>query len=218
MTNKKTEQKVVNTVPLHDVKGKKEGMFDLDSSLFTGSFSTDILAQASKMYAANKRAGLASTKTRDQVSGGGKKPWKQKGTGRARSGSNRNPLWRGGGVIFGPHPRSFKQTITKRMKKTALLHSLNAKIKDGEFIVIEDVLMDDAKTKSFVKLFDKMKLGGSTLLAVDQKTENLNLSSRNIKKVTVVLSSDLNAFDILKHKNFLITKKGLDLLSERLKG
>ncbi|MDD4202095.1 MAG: 50S ribosomal protein L4 [Candidatus Omnitrophica bacterium] len=217
MTNKKV-QKIINTVPVFDVKGKKEGMIDLDSSLFTGSFSLSILAQASKMYSANKRVGLASTKVRSEVSGGGKKPWKQKGTGRARSGSSRSPLWRGGGVVFGPHPHSFKQTITKRMKRTALLHSLNAKIKDGEFVVIEDLLVNDSKTKSFTKIFDKIKFEGSTLVAVDQKNENLNLSSRNIKNVTVVLSTDLNAFDILKHKNFLVTKKGLDLLSKRLKG
>ena len=109
----KTEQKVMNTVPLHDIKGKKDGTIDLDSSLFTGAFSSAILAQASKMYHSNKRVGLASTKVRSEVSGGGKKPWKQKGTGRARTGSNRNPLWKGGGIVFGPHPKSFKQTITK---------------------------------------------------------------------------------------------------------
>jgi large subunit ribosomal protein L4 len=217
MTNKK-EIQIMNTVPLHDAKGKKDGTIDLDSAIFTGAFSAAILAQASKMYHANKRVGLASTKVRSEVSGGGKKPHKQKGTGRARSGSIRNPLWRGGGVIFGPHPRSFKQTITKRMRRTALLHSLNAKIKDGEFSVIEDLLVSDPKTKSFLKVFDQTKLIGSTLVAVDSKGNDLKLSARNVRKVTLVSSEDLNAFDILKHKNFLITKKGLDLLCKKLKG
>ncbi len=218
MATSKKNIEILNKVPLLDAKGKKGGELELNSKIFTGEFNTAVIHQLVKAYLANKRAGTASTKQRDDVRGGGKKPWRQKGTGRARVGSSRNPLWRGGGVAFGPHPRDFSETISKKLKRSGLKHSLNSKLQDKSFYVIEDISVSEPKTKDFLKVYNNTKLTGSTLLAVDKKDSNLNLSSRNVNKVTVVLYSDLNAYDVMKNKNFLITKKGVDMLSERLKG
>jgi len=215
---RKSNTEIYNKAPLYDGKGKKDGVVDLDKKMFTGQYSTTVLHQAVVMYSANKRAGLASTKVRNEVSGGGKKPWRQKGTGRARTSSTRNPLWRGGGVIFGPHPKSFKYQLPKKVKRLALLHSLNSKLKDGNFSIIKEIILDEPKTKKVKTLFDKIKLEGSILLAVDKKDDNLVLASRNIRGFSLAIFSNLNAFDVLRHKNFVITEKGLALLTKRLKG
>ena len=215
---RKNNTEILNKAPLYDGKGKKEGVVDLDKKIFNGQFNKDVLYQATVMYHANRRVGLASTKVRDEVSGGGKKPWKQKGTGRARAGSIRSPLWRGGGIVFGPHPRSFKYQMPKQVKRSALIHSLNSKIKDGTFAVIKELVMDEPKTKRFQAIMDQIKLAGGTLVAVENKEKNLVLASRNINNVTVTSFSDLNAFEVMRHKNFLITEKSLELLTKKLRG
>lgn len=214
---KKTQKEISNKVPLYDAKGKREGLFDLDKSIFTGRYNPALIYQAVLMYRANKRIGAASTKVRSEVSGGGKKPWRQKGTGRARSSSIRNPLWRGGGIIFGPHPRNFKYQLPRKIKKIALVHSLNAKLKVGVFGVIKELKIEEPKTKLFKNIMDKANLGGSILLAVDKNDKNLYLASRNIKSITLTLYSNLNAFDVLRHNNFLITEKAVEDLTKRLK-
>lgn len=216
MVKKKIE--ISNKVPLYDNKGKKEGMFELDKELFTGSYNPHILYQAVVMYQANKRAGLASTKVRNEVRGGGKKPWRQKGTGRARAGSIRSPLWRKGGIIFGPHPRSFKYQLPKKIKRLALLNSLNSKLSNGRFGVIRDLKIDEPKTKHIKNIIDKINLEGSTLIAIEENNKNLYLASRNIKSISLSVSSGLNAFDVLKYNNFLITEKALEHLGKKLKG
>lgn len=214
---KKTQKEISNKVPLYDADGKKEGVFELDKSIFTGRYSPAVIYQAALMYHANKRIGNASTKVRSEVSGGGKKPWRQKGTGRARAGSIRSPLWRGGGIIFGPHPRNFKYQLPQRIKKASLVHSLNSKLSDGLFGVIKELKIDEPKTKIFKNVMDKAKLEGSILLTVDKNDKNLYLASRNIKSITLTLYSNLNTFDVLRHKNFLITEKAVEGLTKRLK-
>jgi large subunit ribosomal protein L4 len=217
--NKKKEIKAIDTkVPLYDPKGNEDGLIELDAKLFTGIVNKQLLYQAVNMYHANDRVGMASTKQRDEVEGGGKKPWRQKGTGRARAGSIRSPLWKGGGKVFGPHPRSFKYQLPKKIKRLALIHSLNAKLADKVFGVIKSIGLEDGKTKSFKSIIDKTKMAGSIIIAVDKRDDKLVLASRNLAAVTLVLFSDLNAFDILKHKNFLVTEKGLSLLTEKLRG
>jgi len=205
-------------VPYFDQKGKRDGTFDVDKKVFDGRISSGLLYNAVLMYNSNRRVGLASTKVRNEVSGGGKKPWRQKGTGRARVGSIRNPIWRGGGIVFGPHPRSFNYQIPKRAKRTALIHSLNSKLKSGAFYVIREIIVDEPKTKKFVDIMKKMNIKPSTLFCVDKRDENIILSSRNIKDLTLVMYNNLNALDVLRHNSFLITEKGIDLLTKKLKG
>jgi len=215
--NKETK-KDLNKVPLFDKAGGKAGTFELDAKIFTGSYSKDVLYEAVKLYGANRRVGMASTKQRDEVDGSHKKPWRQKGTGRARSGTIRSPLWRKGGIVFGPHPRNFKVEIPKTLKRAALRHSLNTKLPDGKFFVIREIALENAKTKEVKKILDNMKLSGRTLLSVDHKDDKLNLAARNLKDVTLTLSANLNALDVMKHKNFLVTEKGVAQLQEMLKG
>jgi len=216
-TKKQKEKVVKNSVPLYDDKGSKTGTMELDAKLFNGQFSHGVIHEAVVMYEANKRVGQASTKQRDEVEGGGKKPWRQKGTGRARFGSIRNPLWRGGGKVFGPHPRSFKYQIPVKAKKTALLHSLNSKIADDSFGVIKEVTLENHKTKGIKAILDKTKIKGNILFAVDKKDRNMNLAARNLACVTLLDLQNLNALDVLKHKNFLITEKGVGMLTQKLR-
>ncbi len=214
---KKTQKEISNKVPLYDGNGKKEGAFELDKSIFTGRYNPACIYQAVLMYRSNKRTGTASTKVRSEVSGGGKKPWRQKGTGRARTSSIRNPIWRGGGAIFGPHPRNFKYQLPQKIKKISLVHSLNSKLSNGLFGVIKELKIEEPKTKIFKNIMDKAKLGGSILLTVDKNDKKLYLASRNIKSITLTLYSNLNTFDVLRHDNFLITEKAVEGLTKRLK-
>ncbi len=214
---KKAQKEISNKVPLYDAHGKREGTFELDKSIFTGKYNPALIYQVVKMYRSNKRTGTASTKVRSEVSGGGKKPWRQKGTGRARTSSIRSPIWRGGGIIFGPHPRNFKYQLPKTLKKVSLIHSLNSKLRDGLFGVIKELKIEEPKTKIFKTIIDKAKLGGSILLTVDKNDKNLYLASRNIKSITVTLYSNLNSFDVLRHNNFLITEEAVESLSKKLK-
>lgn len=217
-SKKEKKVKEVNAaVNLYDVKGHKEGTVDLDKSIFTGEYSVPVLHQAVRMYMANKRLGLADTKVRNEVAGGNKKPWKQKGTGRARVGSIRNPIWIKGGIVFGPHPRSFKYDLPKKIKSLSLLHSLNAKLSDGKLSIIKDFKVDQPKTKNVQAIVDKLKMKGSILIAVESKDKNLALASRNIAGLTVARVVDINTYDVLKHKNFVVTENGLKALTERLK-
>lgn len=164
MTTKKEkkvkEAKKITSVTIFNLKGKEVEKFELDRELFAGEVNKGVLYQFIRMYNANQRGGNASTKTRGDVSGGGKKPWRQKGTGRARAGSNRSPLWRGGGKVFGPHPRDFHYDIPKKIKKVALLASLNSKLIDEKLIGIDAITLAEPKTKQFQAIVDALKLEG----------------------------------------------------------
>ena len=149
VTVKKAEKKSTGTLPMYNSKGKEVGKFELDKELFSGIVNKGVIYQFLMMYNANQRRGTASTKTRANVSGGGKKPYKQKGTGRARAGSTRSPLWRHGGIVFGPHPRDFHYDIPKKVKKLALISSLNSKIAEDKWIGIESIDLPEVKTKHF---------------------------------------------------------------------
>lgn len=218
--SKKTNAKEAKAiqVPLFKEDGSKAGAIELDKGVFNGEINTNVIYEAVKMYQANKRVGLASTKVRSEVEGGGKKPWRQKGTGRARFGSIRNPLWKGGGKVFGPHPRDFRYAIPKKVKKAALLSVLNSKIADENFLVIRGIQLEDHKTKTFVSILNKMKIEGGTIFAIDEKNDNLRLAARNLPHMSVVMYNDLNTLDIMKNRNFLVTEKGLQLLTAKLKG
>ncbi|OGW92573.1 MAG: 50S ribosomal protein L4 [Omnitrophica bacterium RIFCSPLOWO2_12_FULL_45_13] len=202
---------------MYDSKGKEVAKFELDKGLFTGEVNKGVLYQFLRMYNANQRQGNASTKTRSDVSGGGKKPWRQKGTGRARAGSTRSPLWRGGGKIFGPHPRDFHYDIPKKIKRSALLSSLNSKVLDEKLIGIESIDMAEAKTKQFQAILDALKLKGRSLFVLDAIDKKISRASRNIQDVSVKNYKDFNPADVLSCDTVVMSKAALEKIPERFK-
>lgn len=204
-------------VPVFDLKGKEIEKFQLDKELFTGKVNKGALYQAVLMYNAAKRQGNASTKTRGDVSGGGKKPFRQKGTGQARAGSTRSPLWRHGGSIFGPHPRMYRYDIPKKLKKLAFLSSINSKINEKKMIGLSDVKVAEPKTKAFKAILEALKLGGKSLFVVESLDVNVARASRNLNKVQVLNYKDFNTMDVLGCDNLVVSKAALQKLHERFK-
>jgi large subunit ribosomal protein L4 len=191
---------------------------ELDPHVFDGHVNKVVLYQAITAYRANLRRGLASTKTRGEVSGGGKKPWKQKGTGRARVGSIRSPLWRHGGVVWGPHPRDFSQALPKAIKNEALRSSLNAKIAAEQVTLVEKFHVLNPKTKEFAKTLAAFKLGDVSILCViDAVTENIKRSTGNIPNLEIVDPASLNALEVVNVKKILMSRDSLKIITKRLK-
>ncbi|MBI4846660.1 MAG: 50S ribosomal protein L4 [Candidatus Omnitrophica bacterium] len=205
------------TLKICDISGKEVGKIDLDEKIFDGKVNVALLHQAVLMYQANKRQGTSSTKTRANVSGGNSKPWRQKGTGRARHGSSRSPLWRKGGIVFGPHPRDYSYQLPKKMKKGALISSLNSRLKDNVVTVLDELKVESDKTKEFAKIMKQLNMTQKTLVVCDNPQTEVLRSSRNIKSVEVVRWETLNALIVLSHNNLVITKKALEELTARLK-
>ncbi|MFH1594459.1 MAG: 50S ribosomal protein L4 [Candidatus Omnitrophota bacterium] len=207
----------LNKIALFDSNGKRAESIELNKETFSGRFNKDLLYKSIVMYRANIRRGTASTKTRDEVSGSGKKPWKQKGTGRARVGSKRTPVWRGGGVVFGPHPRSFNYSMPKKMKRGAFVASLNAKLKDGQVLAIEELSLTEPKTKKVSALLNEMKLSERVLLLVNKIDRNLLLSCRNIGSLTLKLVDEATALDVMSSTHVLLTRKATESLNKSVK-
>jgi large subunit ribosomal protein L4 len=212
------------TLPIYNTEGKEIDTVELNSSVFDGNVNTAAIYQAVNAYRANQRKGLASTKTRGEVSGGGRKPWRQKGTGRARVGSIRSPLWRHGGVIFGPHPRDFYYKLPNKIKLLALKSSLNAKVKENNFIVLDSLKLEKPKTKEANRIFSNLKVVSQkdnkpapTLLLLDKLDENLKRALRNIGFLSVNLAKDTHAYEVLAHRKVIITKEGLKGIIHRFK-
>lgn len=211
------------TLPIYNTEGKEVDTVKLNASVFDGTINTAAIHQAINAYRANQRKGLASTKTRGEVSGGGKKPWRQKGTGRARAGSTRSPLWRHGGVIFGPHPRDFYYTLPQKIKNLALKSSLNAKLKENNLIILEGIGLDKPKTKEASRIFSNLKLmpvkgpgSHNLLLLLDKIDNNLKLALRNINFLNVNLATNTHTYEVMRHQKLIITKEGLNNLTNRL--
>ncbi|MFH2137778.1 MAG: 50S ribosomal protein L4 [Candidatus Omnitrophota bacterium] len=202
---------------VYDLKGKEVSTIDLDKNIFDGKVNLALLHQVSVMYQANKRQGTSSTKTRANVSGGNSKPWRQKGTGRARAGSSRSPLWRKGGVVFGPHPRDYSYQVPKKMKKKALISSLNSRLNDKLVKVLKEFKVESGKTKDFAVVVKTLKLERKTLFVCNAPDDSLLRSSRNIQQVNLKRWEMLNAFDVLSYNNLVITEDALTQLTERLK-
>jgi large subunit ribosomal protein L4 len=210
-------------VPAYDRQGRETGTVTLDTSVFDGIVNDAVMHQVVTAYRANQRKGLASVKDRGEVSGGGKKPWKQKGTGRARQGSIRSPLWRHGGVTFGPKPRDFTVSLSPRMRKAALKSSLNAKVRDHSLAVIDSLELPSAKTKEAFGIVSNLKLAGkdvrrpvSALFVTDKSDESVRRAFRNINFVDVNLAESVHCYDVLSHARVIITKEGLDAIIKRL--
>ena len=205
------------TLPIYNTEGKEVDTLKLDAKIFDGVVNADAIYQAVNAYRANQRKGLASTKTRGEVSGGGKKPWKQKGTGRARVGSTRSPLWRHGGVVFGPHPRDFYYTLPQKIRMLALKSSLNEKLNQNNLIVLDSLKLEKPKTKEALKVFSNLKVSQSTVLLLEKVDENSKLALRNISFLNINLARDTHAYEVMSHKKVVITKDGLHELVTRLK-
>jgi large subunit ribosomal protein L4 len=205
------------TLSVYDLNGKAVETIQLDEEVFDGTINKTLLYEVNKMYEANKRKSVAKTKTRSEVSGGGAKPWRQKGTGRARVGSSRNPLWRHGGTVFGPHVRDYSYSMPKKAIRKALISSLNARISEEMFKPVVKLEVPEVKTKEFQKIMNNLQLEGKTLVVVDSIGDDVRRSSRNIKKVTIRDANTVNARDVLLSDCVLIEKDALSKLSERLK-
>jgi len=212
------------TLPIYNSEGKEIDTVNLNASVFDGTVNKAAIYQAVNAYRANQRKGLAATKTRGEVSGGGKKPWKQKGTGRARVGSIRSPLWRHGGVVFGPHPKDFSYKLPQKIKNLALKSSLNIKLNEKNLIVLDDLKAEQPKTKEIYKIFlnlkidtKKVKKPNRVLLLLDKLENNLSLALGNIDFLNVDVAKDTHAYDVMSHRKLIITKEGLTALTNRLK-
>ena len=197
---------------MFDDNGSLLEKVSLPEESFGGKVHKVLLRDAIIMYEANRRHGTASTKTRGKVSGGGKKPWAQKHTGRARAGTIRSPLWRGGGTIFGPQPRDYSYSIPRKAKKVALYSAILAKLKDNEVVLINKLEFDCPSTKRMANLLETLGIKDSCLIVIPNKDEIIWKSSRNIYNLMVKVASDLNAYDVVRHKMLLITKDALDNL------
>jgi large subunit ribosomal protein L4 len=168
-------------------------------------------------YMAAQRSGTACTKTMGEVAGSGKKPWRQKGTGRARAGSFASPLWRGGGVVFGPKPRDYTKKVTKKTKQLALRKAFTERVKAGDVVVLEDIKLDSPKTKGFVGFLSSLNVTGTTLIVAEAGNNNLTLASRNIQGVEVTNANSVNTYQLLRYKNVLFTRGAIETLDQRLK-
>ncbi|MFH1846407.1 MAG: 50S ribosomal protein L4 [Candidatus Omnitrophota bacterium] len=202
---------------VYDLKGKVVDNIQLDEKLFDGRVNKTLLYEVIKMYDANYHKGTASTKTRADVSGGGKKPWRQKGTGRARVGSSRNPLWRHGGTIFGPKPRDYSYSMPKKAVKKALLSSLNARLMEKGIKPIVKIDFLEAKTKIAKSVIDNLKVEGKVLVVVDEMTLPVKRSFQNLKHVSLMEGQNINAKDVLLHESLIIEKEAFEKLAERVK-
>ena len=202
------------TVAVFDITNNKVGDIDLNENIFGVEMNAGLLHQAVLMQLAAQRLGTHATKTRGFVRGGGRKPWKQKGTGRARSGSTRSPLWVGGGTVFGPHPRKYAFSMPRKQRRLAIKCALSDKVKSGDFIVLDSLTFDAPKTKQVVKLLSDFDAPKKNLFITADEAENVEKSARNIQGVKAINTMGLNVFDILNHDKLFITKDAITRIEE----
>ncbi len=201
--------------PVRDLSGKKLDTLKISNELSNHEPNTDILYQAIIMYQAGEREGTAKTKERGSVRGGGKKPWRQKGTGRARHGSRRSPIWRGGGVTFGPMPRDFSYSLPLELRHRAVTEAVKYKVANGKLILVDHLNFPEAKTKQIVDFMNTFKLK-KPLFLVSEKNENLERASRNISKVSVKTAGEVNVLDLARSDECVMTKSAYAGLVKRL--
>lgn len=188
---------------VYDIEKTKMAELELNDLVFGVEVNEHILYEVVKMQLACRRQGTASTKGRSDVRGGGRKPWRQKGTGRARAGTIRSPLWRGGGIVFGPKPRDYSYKVPKKVRKAALKSALSMKVKEGSVTILKSFPMDEIKTKRFQEVLDRFELG-KTLFVLAESNAILEKSSKNIKDVKMMRSEGINVYDLLKYDNLVL--------------
>ncbi len=207
-------------VPVYNIEGKEVGTTELPKEIFEVEMQKDLMHQVATSQMANRRRVLAHTKTRSEVSGGGRKPWRQKGTGRARHGSTRSPLWVGGGITFGPrNNRNFKQKINKKMGRKALFMALSEKAKRGQLLVLEQLSFEKPKTKAFQAILHALPVKErSSLIVMPKQEKGVMLSVRNIKKAKAILATQLNLFEVLSKTYMVMPKDSIQTIQETFHG
>ncbi|MEL7649767.1 MAG: 50S ribosomal protein L4 [Sedimentibacter sp.] len=201
-------------VALYDITGSQVGDIELSDDIFGVEVNTHVMYEAVKNYLANQRQGTQSAKTRGEVRGGGKKPWRQKGTGRARQGSIRSPQWKGGGVVFAPKPRDYSYKIPKKFKRLALKSALTSKVQDQEMIVVDRIVLEQPKTKEMVKVLANLKASKKTLIVLPERDEAVLRAAANIEGVKTAYVNTINVYDILNCDSFIITKDAVNKVEE----
>ena len=203
-------------IAIKDISGKKSGELEVKFPLIEDGKGTQAVHDVVVAYQAAQRSGTACTKNVGEVAGTNKKPWRQKGTGRARAGSFQSPLWVGGGVVFGPRPRDFAKKISKNTRSLALRKALSERLKAGDVVVVDELKLTSPKTKDFVGLMSTLELTGTTLVVSTGTDKNLTLASRNIPDVALTTSDSLNTYDILRPDKLLFTKSAFEKVEQRL--
>jgi len=201
---------------IKDIKGKSHGELEVKFPLVENGLGTQAVHDTVVAYQANQRMGTACTKNVGEVTGTNKKPWRQKGTGRARAGSFQSPLWRGGGVVFGPRPRDFGKKVNARTKQLALRKALSERLKAGDVVVVDDLKISSPKTKEFIGVMSALELNGTTLIVAPAADKNLTLASRNLANVTFTTSDSLNTYDVLRPDKLLFTRGAFEKVEARL--
>ena len=209
------EQQPITATVFSQTRGEV-GTVELPATIFHEPLRRALLADVVRMQTARRRAGSASTKEKGEVRGGGKKPWKQKGTGRARAGSIRSPLWPGGGTVFGPHPRDYGYTIPKQARKAALRSALAQKLREERLTIVDHIELPEAKTKHFVALLNGLGVTDTVLVVIPDADATLELAGRNLPRVKVLRVAGLNVYDLLRYHHLVLTKAALEALGHKV--
>ena len=200
-------------VSVYHIEGKEVGSIELNDAVFGVEVNEHLVHMAVVNQLANNRQGTQSAKTRSEVSGGGRKPWRQKGTGHARQGSTRSPQWTGGGVVFAPKPRDYSFKMNKKEKRIALLSALSSKVADNKIVVLDAFNLDEVKTKKFAEVMSNLKVD-KALVVIEGENKNVVLSGRNIPTVKVSATNEINTYDVLKYETLVVTKAAVEKLEE----
>ena len=200
-------------VSVYNMEGKEVGKMDLNDAVFGVEINEHLVHMAVVQNLANKRQGTQKAKTRSEVSGGGRKPWRQKGTGHARQGSTRAPQWKGGGVVFAPVPRDYSFKLNKKEKRAALKSVLTSRVQDNKLIVLEELKLDSIKTKDFKKVMDNLKVE-KAMVVIGEQDQNVILSARNLPKVNTAVAENINIYDVLKGDTLVLTKDAVAKIEE----
>jgi len=200
-------------VSVYNMEGKEVGTMDLNDSIFAVEINEHLVHMAVVQQLANNRQGTQKAKTRSEVSGGGRKPWRQKGTGHARQGSTRSPQWTGGGVVFAPTPRDYSFKLNKKEKRAALKSALTSVVNENKFIVVDEFKLDSIKTKDFAKVITNLNVE-KALVVLDTNDQNVVMSAKNIPTVKTALTNTINVYDILKYNTVVVTKAAVDQIQE----
>lgn len=199
-------------VPLKNMEGNEVGLVELSDAIFAAEINTSVMHQALVRQLANRRLGTHKTKTRSDVRGGGRKPWRQKGTGRARQGTIRAPQWRGGGTVFGPQPRSYRKNMPRKMRRIALRSALSVKAQEDQIVVLDGLQMQAPRTRDMAVMLDALEVGRSALLLLPESDFNIELSARNLPNVRILRASYLNVRDLLGYSTVIIPQDALPVI------
>ena len=200
-------------VSVYNIEGKEVGSIELNDAVFGVEVNEHLVHMAVVNQLANNRQGTQSAKTRSEVSGGGRKPWRQKGTGHARQGSTRAPQWTGGGIVFAPKPRDYSFKMNKKEKRIALLSALSSKVAESKIVVLDEFKLDEIKTKKFVEVMNNLKVENA-LVVLEGENKNVVISGRNIPSVKVTATNEINTYDVLKYTTLVVTKAAVEKLEE----